>query len=176
MINWPDNRTSARPRRAVPSARRSRENRLHVLTLYPIWADAVIFGPKRVENRSWKTEYRGPLAIQAGATRKGEPAARKLLLKAGYNPPDDPATGVILGLVDLVDVVAYDRQQAELFADFFDEHGLRKDVLAVGPWCWILANPRPLAKPVPCRGRQRLFTVAGQTALDVMDLAGDPET
>jgi len=37
--------------------------------------------------------------------------------------------------------------------------GRRNDPWAEGPWCWLLADPRPLAVPVPYRGRQGLFDV-----------------
>ena len=53
----------------------------------------------------------------------------------------------MLGVVDLVDVVPFG--------------GLRiaDDPFATGPLCWILANPRRLAKPFAYRGRQRTFDV-----------------
>lgn len=38
---------------------------MRVLTLTQPWATAVALGSKRIETRSWKTSYRGPVAIQA---------------------------------------------------------------------------------------------------------------
>ena len=37
------------------------------LTIKQPWASAVAFAGKDIENRSWQTPYRGPLAIHAGA-------------------------------------------------------------------------------------------------------------
>jgi ASCH domain len=38
-----------------------------VLTVRQPWAWAIIHGGKDVENRSWRTKYRGPLLIHAGS-------------------------------------------------------------------------------------------------------------
>lgn len=39
---------------------------MKALTLYQPWAHLVAIGAKTIETRSWKTNYRGPLAIHAG--------------------------------------------------------------------------------------------------------------
>jgi len=130
------------------------------ITLHPVWAWAVIHGPKRVENRTWATRHRGPLLIHAGGgNARADAEARAILEGLGVAVPDDDALprGVLLGTVELVDVVRLDRRQGELF----DLQSAIPDPqsLATGPVCWILAGPRPLARPVPCRGRRRLFRV-----------------
>lgn len=38
-----------------------------VLTIRQPWAWSIVHGRKRVENRSWQMNYRGPLLIHAGA-------------------------------------------------------------------------------------------------------------
>lgn len=40
------------------------------LTLYPNWAHDVWTGEKQIEYRSWKTSYRGPILICAGAKKQ----------------------------------------------------------------------------------------------------------
>lgn len=40
---------------------------MKALTLTQFWASAVALGLKRIETRSWRTSYRGPLAIHAAA-------------------------------------------------------------------------------------------------------------
>jgi len=42
------------------------------ITLFEPWASAIAFAGKDVENRTWRTHYRGPLAIHAGAESKAE--------------------------------------------------------------------------------------------------------
>ena len=43
---------------------------MKALTVLQPWAWALIHGPKRIENRSWATYYRGPLVIHAGKSKK----------------------------------------------------------------------------------------------------------
>lgn len=38
---------------------------MKTISLWQPWASAIAYGAKRVETRSWKTDYRGPLAIHA---------------------------------------------------------------------------------------------------------------
>ena len=41
---------------------------MKAITLTQPWATLVAIGAKRIETRSWRTFYRGPLAIHAGKT------------------------------------------------------------------------------------------------------------
>jgi hypothetical protein len=43
---------------------------MKVLTLHQPWASLVALGVKTIETPSWSTQYRGPLAIHAGAKAK----------------------------------------------------------------------------------------------------------
>jgi len=43
---------------------------MKALTLYQPWATLVAIGAKRIETRSWKTNYRGPLAIHVSKNKK----------------------------------------------------------------------------------------------------------
>ena len=45
-------------------------DRLKCLAIRQPWAWAVCSGAKDVENRTWMTEHRGPLAIQASAAKQ----------------------------------------------------------------------------------------------------------
>lgn len=124
---------------------------LRGLTIHHYWAWAIVAGYKPCENRSWKTKYRGPLAIHAGKSQASLAASREFCLKMGLQPPaeDELAFGAIVGVVDLVDVV--DRETATL--------RYMCGYWATGEWCWILRNPRILDKPIPYRGGQQLFHV-----------------
>jgi len=136
--------------------------KIKILTVHGPWAWAIIFGPKRVENRVWRTNYRGPLYIHAGKSTAWDSNARAILEGIGVEvPPDDALPrGVILGAVDLVDCVEYPETAAggPVFpAMDGDPYRLAEDPLADGPWCWILQNPRPLDRPVPRIGQQGLW-------------------
>lgn len=112
------------------AARTARE--MKALTLSQPWAWAIIYGGKDIENRTWRTRYRGPLAINAGMAR-----GRNITLPSCVpKPPEELGRGAIIGVVDLVDVVEH--SQSKWFG---------------GPYGWVLRSPRPLTKPIPCRGR-----------------------
>ena len=122
---------------------------MKALTIYPVWAWAIMAGHKRVENRTWTTKHRGRLAIHASANsaaaRKSDTIARKVLGEMGIEVPEEVTTGALLGTVELVDVIEPDDKR------------LATDPLSSGPLCWLLKNVQPLKKPVPCRGRQQLW-------------------
>ena len=54
---------------------------MRVLTLREPWASLIAYGPKRIETRSWRSSYRGPLYIHAGAAAadREDPHIRALM-------------------------------------------------------------------------------------------------
>jgi len=58
------------------------------LTLSQRWATLVALGAKRIETRSWRTSYRGPLAIHAATSVEGS-----LHSAAEYTTLEDAARG-----------------------------------------------------------------------------------
>ncbi len=93
-------------------------------------------GIKDVENRTWRTNYRGRLVIHAGSgiDREGMNEHGRLLA--------DYPHGAILGTVELVDCV---RDSTSPWA--IDER-----------WHWLLADPRPYDAPIPVKGKLGLWT------------------
>ena len=126
---------------------------MKAITIQQYWAWAIVTGYKRVENRTWRTSYRGPLAIHAG--NREWPGSRETIESLGITVPETVPRGVILGVVDLVDVVRFDPHQPLLL----DPYDLAGDPFATGPVCWILRNPRRLAEPIPMPGMLGLFDV-----------------
>jgi len=123
---------------------------MKALTIIQPWAWAIIHGQKKaVENRTWRTDYRGGLYVHAG----------KKFARLDRFPDGSPVPargelvfGAILGTVQLVDCVpAADRPG---------------DPWAAGPWCLVLADPRPLARPWPCGGALGLWTPRTTAACD----------
>jgi hypothetical protein len=131
--------------------------RIKALSVNQPWAWLIVHGGKYIENRTWRTTYRGPLAIHAGHSRRwledwytpeGEPAVVSPYLLRDLPHRDELVFGAVLGLVDLVDCVRYDHPFVR--GNYWnDETG----------WCWVLRNPRAVEPAVACRGMQRLFEV-----------------
>ena len=125
---------------------------MKTITLYPVWAWAVVHGHKPVENRTWRTHYRGPLLIHAAAdspvARARDKIARRMLEALGIDVPAEVPRGAIVGAVTLVDVT---RQPVA-------------HPLATGPFCWLFARPRCFAVPVQAKGRLGLWNLTGEVA------------
>lgn len=112
------------------------------LTIRQPWASAIMSGKKDIENRTWSTSYRGPLVVHAGSS-KADALAYDYCERLGASISPTLPRGVILGVVDLVDIVES----------------------SDSPWAmpgnlhWVLANPRPLDMPVAYLGRLGLLNV-----------------
>lgn len=105
-----------------------------VLSIRQPWAHAAVVGAKDVENRTWATSYRGPLLVHAA--RAVDVRGLDVCRRMGVDLPDELPTGVIVGVVELLEVA---------------EH-------STSPWwepgklAWVLANARALTSHVPHRG------------------------
>ena len=122
---------------------------MKALSIRQPWASLIVAGIKDVENRTWATKLRGPLAIHAGLYKesrgRGEVYDAMMAILCPELPDPLPRGGII-GTVDLVDVV----QDSE--SEWAED----------GQYHWLLANPQPLDF-VPVRGRLGLFNVEAQT-------------
>lgn len=126
---------------------------------------------KRVENRTWSTNYRGPLAIHAG---KG----RDYLDDGDLETFPDMAFGAIVAVANLAacfeleyipDYSGYDSagdgyysgRNVKVVPQWALRHWpwLAGHQHVEGPWCWVLTEVRRLPKPVPCKGAQGLWNV-----------------
>jgi len=132
---------------------------VRALTVRQPWAWAIVHGGKDVENRSRNVagEYRGPVAIHAGLNfEKDNEASRAHHAAHGTEKPTELKFGAVIGVVDLVGV--HEAVDSDL------GQGLR-GVCCTSPWGQsdagvhlVLANPRPLPRPVPAKGRLGLWT------------------
>jgi len=136
------------------------------LTICQPWAWAIAAGHKRVENRTWPTNYRGRLAIHAGKSRRWLHGTAELIeLGLAVPPGDGLMFGAIVAVADLADVVRFDG------AGF-----LGRDPFASGPWCWLLENVRALGEPVACPGRQGLWRPSLGVLRAIRSVAGNGGT
>lgn len=54
-----------------PRLRTGSEKKMKALSIRPPWADLILSGQKDIENRTWRTNYRGPLLIHSEGAIKG---------------------------------------------------------------------------------------------------------
>lgn len=123
------------------------------------WVYAIFTLGKDIENRSWKTPYRGPCLIHAGkALTKADyeffadyvtnDTARPILGPVTVPPMADLVRGGIVGIVDIVDCVT------ESDSPWF-----------MGDVGFVLANPR-LLPFVPYSGKLGFFNVPASLVPD----------
>lgn len=133
------------------------------LVIFQPYANLILSGVKRVENRRWSTPYRGPLAIHSGKSRKWlelsedgtEDAEYGLLISA-------MVFGAVVGVCDLVECVHIDRIRLCERALVERFPWITTHEHAEGHYCFILDNVRRLAKPIYCRGGQGFFHVSDE--------------
>ena len=134
---------------------------MKALSMTQPWAALFATGQKRNETRSWKTKYRGEIAIHSAS--RFPPKCTGLFFLAPFNSAlrlggirefADLKTGCIIGFCEITDCVPTreirgDLPQLELtFGDYSD-----------GRWAWICENHRLVAYPVYCRGALSLWQV-----------------
>lgn len=122
-----------------------------VLSVRQPWPFAIFHGGKDVENRPRPLHYRGPLLIHSSAsiTREEAEEFRDFIVERGLRGPwcagrnaMELPTGVILGVVDMVDCV--DASDSPWF---------------MGKFGFVLRNPRPFAAPIAAKGQLGLWRV-----------------
>jgi hypothetical protein len=115
--------------------------------------------PKRIENRKWRTPYRGPLLIHAGASRRWLAPFRHLPMK--------PLTfSAILGVVDLADIWSRGSRDAPAWVR---THEHTDDI--DGMCWWHLTNVRRFKKPIRYSGALGLFDVPDHVVADQLAAA-----
>lgn len=134
------------------NARPKRDSPWKCLSIRQPYAWAVIKGAKDVENRDWRYNYQGRLYIHASLKEEAEridevvarvakhlgiPVARAL---ADYHRHVEKSRGAIFGSVTMFGcAVSFD-------SEWFH-----------GPFGFLFRDPRPLKKPIPAKGRPRIF-------------------
>lgn len=114
---------------------------MRALSVRQPWAWAILYAGKDIENRSWQNKHTiGTIAIHASA---GPDRLDDLPSGVRKPKPDELVRGAIVGVVDVVGCV--ERHRSRWFS---------------GPLGWVLKNPRPLSKPIPCKGALGLWEVS----------------
>jgi hypothetical protein len=135
---------------------------VRAISLWEPWASLIAIGAKRIETRSWSTDYRGPLAIHASKRLTGEqrrqssePRFASVLQAAGILPSNGlmPTLGPVLCIVDLVACIPTDNLVGLGGEVDVDSDEFLFGNYAPGRYGWKLANLRPI-DPLPFKGAQ----------------------
>lgn len=143
---------------------------MRALTLGQPFADCIVHGPKRIENRPWKCPDKllGWIAVHAGKGDYPYDEAELKRLWPEMPPLKEMSRGKIIGVMNVVRCLK--------------PEGIRSP-WASGPWCWVIKEVRPLHKPIECRGYQKLWNVPEEhqkeidrqmRTLDKVSSRGDP--
>ena len=118
---------------------------MKALSIRQPWAELIVAGHKDIENRRWRTDYRGPVLIHAGVNIEPIDADLREWVKrvSGFDLPQaaDLPRGGIVGQVEIVDLVQ--SSSSPWFS---------------GPYGFVLANARRLPFR-PMSGQPGLFEV-----------------
>jgi tetratricopeptide (TPR) repeat protein len=116
---------------------------LRCLSIQQPFAWLVCANAKKVENRSWSTDFRGTIAIHA-STKQTNVRSAERESESGLIKLKDFAFGAIIGLADIQSIDIYRRE-------------FEADGHACGPYCWKMTNGRLLKEPIPMMGKLSLY-------------------
>jgi len=159
---------------------------MKAVSLTQPWATLIAIGAKRIETRSWRTRCHGPIAIHAAQSFPRDSRSlcfeepfREVLYRARMIYPDSELSfgderfllprGAIVAVAYVVDCLPTGGQDAAGTITIDCRHGTLRWELSdrerafgdfrAGRFAWLLADVRPLPKPIPCTGARRLWTV-----------------
>ena len=149
---------------------------MKAITILQPWASLIACGAKRIETRSWATQYRGPIAIHAAKDqdKKGD-RIRHIVARAeqyGIIIPKMQFGCVIAtaNLVDCIEIVHFytlaptvPQAKRAILDNGHTVSGNEIDFgdFTPGRYAWILDNIQAI-KPVTARGQQRIWNWEGE--------------
>jgi hypothetical protein len=132
--------------------------KIRCLTISEPWASLIASGNKTTENRCWKTNYRGPLAIHAGSGTQYLTKKRLADYPVGH-------VIAVANLVACLDIQTIRQKAASVLDAGWEAYGcsstwaeIAAHEFTVGPFCWILEGVRKLKTPKPIAGKQGIWT------------------
>ena len=128
---------------------------MKVISLTEPYATLIMDNKKRIETRSWKTDYRGELYIHASSTKiPKEWRNNQELMKLVEGTPLH--FGYIVCHCQLVDCIFMTKEFVE---DMKKNHPMEYlcGVYEEGRYAWILENITPLDVPIPAKGHLNLW-------------------
>lgn len=166
---------------------------MRAITLTQPWATLVAIGAKRIETRSWATDYRGLLAIHAAkglAEMTEAEYARTCIsepfrtaLRPHYAMVGDLPRGAIVAVVEVADCIPTGRLVS---GSEVARHCSRTDEIwqlsewerafggyDAGRYGWLLADIRRLPEPILYRGALGLWAVPAELEQRISEAIGE---
>jgi hypothetical protein len=144
---------------------------MNALSLYQPHAAAYALGLKRNETRSWKTSFRGRIAIHA---TKVIPAENARLQFATFQSEKLDSkrqlVSSIIGICEIVDCV-----RVEEIRDTLSDQERELGDYSDGRFAWISEKHQLLREAIPCRGARRIWKLPPITA-DLVELDLDAQS
>lgn len=141
---------------------------MKALSLIQPYATLIMLGYdyKWLETRSWKTAYRGRLAIAASVSKptwarevaENDPHIKAALAEHGLTFDTLPR-GCVVGVVDVVDMHKITPEFVATLTPMEIAAGDYTISTTKPRWAWQLEGREPLAAPVPCKGALSLWEV-----------------
>lgn len=128
---------------------------MKVLTVKQPWATLIVRGIKDVENRDWKSYYRGRILIHSSKTVDWEGrCAERCFTRAQWESIPDPTVGQLLR----GDWQDWPRGCIVGNADFVGMDGTRSVWASPNAlWHWALRDQHEFRVPIPARGMPGLW-------------------
>src|SRR5215469_18557457 len=96
--------------RSIASCDVTQNRAMKILSIRQPWAYLITRGSKNIENRSWPTNYRGPVLIHASLKIDKQPCVDHGL------DPTKLETGGVVGIAEIVDCVTTHRSRRMLYS------------------------------------------------------------
>lgn len=131
---------------------------MKVLTIKEPFATLIKNKIKYIETRSWKTNYRGELYIQAGVAKLSKEVKERKELSFLYNE-DDLNYGYIICKCKLIDCI----EMTEEFIEKEKQKNSNNFIAGryeVGRYAWVLDEIEPI-KPIRVKGQLGIWNYKG---------------
>ena len=133
---------------------------MKALSLTQPYAELIKNGTKKVETRSWKTNYRGRIYIHASSTKIPKASKENAeLIKLTANAEMD--FGKIISSADLVDCIEMTDSYIKNLKEV-NHNEYASGIYEVGRYAWILENVNVLDKPIEAKGKLRLWNFTAE--------------
>ncbi|UAY51238.1 ASCH domain-containing protein [Ferruginibacter albus] len=131
---------------------------MKALSLLQPWASLVMIGVKKIETRSWATDYRGTLLIHASQSKRGSVFANQAPFTRYIKDFNTLPFGFIIGQVTLEKILRV--EDFSLTDDVMNLLTLEEKAFGDykgNRFGWVLSDPVEFENKIPARGQLRLW-------------------